>query len=711
LKNNGIDLFLDTEFVLLTQAYGDTIMAVNTGLVHAGFLRSGSLETYSAVNASTFRVLNAENTTYLNPVTRLQTAYQWPTSVTPQPTSVLMVNQNTVDPFQRSAIADALMDITSSSRAATLGNYTGWFPPQNYLPLYQSQIQLGVIQEFSQPGQTRCIMNSNVYDFVACPAGTVKRHITCSIEVPPTYTCLTNPCVKLPRVALVAIWLPIVLGVCGLLLSCLFFAIWLYCQRYLVQQCDLKQLHIHSEIVGESTLGSVYKGTYYEIPVVVKIVKHKNDDIQIRHINKKMREANILRHRNIVPLIGTVRYDKKILVLMPYRCSSLYELLYNRLVPISVYQQVGIMLDVVYALKFLHSNEVFGRRLISAHLMVDDSWNVQLGTNFSENDLAWVCAPELRTNNCPDEASDVYHLAMLLYEILHRTMPTRRLHTHEGAHTPDLRGQSDPLHNLIRSCWSVDPKQRPSLYSIEQLLKSCQYGSLADEYVQDRDKNKDLLKQRLPHTVSHRIQHDHLVPPTTHDNVSMMSIGFGSLAIDCSSTDMMHLHLTVKHVVEDVAAKTNTVLINTIDYSLMLVAGLHMPQQDHVERIIQTAVDVQKAVKNLVVKIGKHDIVPAVRIGIHAGKVTARVLGRSPPVYCLMGRDVVTTCCLQETCEVNRMQLSYATVCRVNNVPDDVHLQMHHIADYSPHKPLLPTVLLSSRSNNFSKSVPSSIRL
>ena len=696
----GVDLIKDTEFALLTGTYVDTIFAVETGLVDVGFLRSGQLEGFTNVPYSNFRIINPINT-----------SYQWPTSVQPQPTSVLMASPK-LSPADKSEIMQSLLSIERNSDPAKLGNYTLWFPPQNYIPLFQDEVKLGVIRGFQNKRESRCIRNDNIYDFVNCPDGTVKKIRKCNIKVPPTYTCVTNPCVKHRRVNRAVVWGPILAGTSSMALTAVLLFVLLHQQRHLMQRCDEKQLHISTDVVGQSSLAPVYKATYYETPIVVKTVTFiKEGGAKIQHINKQMRQAAILTHKNIVPLMGTAKVSNRIVVLMPYRWSTLYDLLYNKLVPISKYQQVGIMLDVVCALNFLHSNRVYGRRLMSAHLMVDDSWNVQLGTSFSQHDLSWVCAPELNKNNMPTEHSDIYHLGMLFYEVLHRTLPTRRLHTHEGGHTPDLRGRSDPIHNLIRSCWAVDPKQRPTMYDVEQVLVSCQYGSLADEYVQDRAKNKDLLKQRLPHTVSKQIQNDHLVAPVTHESIGMLSMRLGSLAIDCSPADIVHLHSAVKQAVEDVAARNNVVMLRTTDYSLMLVAALHMPQQDYVERIVQTAIDIQKAIKNLVVKIGKHDIVPAVSIGVHAGKVTARVLGRSPPIYCLLGKDVVTTCCLQETCEVNRMQLSYATVRKLKDVPEDVHLQMHHITDYSPHLPLLTTVLLSSRSSNFSKSVPSGMRL
>lgn len=695
----GVDLIRDTHLALITGTYVDTIMAVETGLVDAGLIRSGQLETFSSLPYTNFRVIHTLNTSYI-----------WPTSVVPSPTSVLMANPRLQIP-DRLDIMRRLLEINSSSFAAHQGNYSTWCPVQNYIPLMQDQVNLGVIKNFPANMETRCIRNSDVYDFVNCPVGTVKKVVSCGIQVPPSYRCLTNPCVKQTHLHITIIWVPVMVGGFALILLGIVSSLMLHQQRHLVQQCDKNQLYVNEEIVGESTLGPVHTATYYEIPVVVKTVRHKQDGISIQDINTQMRQALILTHKNLVPIIGTVRIDSKVLVLMPYRWSTLYDLLYNKLVPISKYQQAGIMIDVVCAMNFLHSNGVYGRRLMSAHLMVDESWNIQLGTHFFKQDLSCACAPELKARNVPTEASDVYHLGMLFYEVLYRTLPTRRLNAQDGSHLPDLRGKTDPLHNLIRSCWAVDPQQRPGMNTVEQVLRNCQCGSLADEYVQDRSKNKELLKQRLPHSVSHRIQHDQIILPTVHDRVSMLSIGLGSLAIDCSPADVLHLHSAVRSVVEDTAAKTNVVMLKTTDYSLMLVAALHMPQHDHSQRIIQAALAIQKAVKNMVIKIGKHDIVPAVRMGVHAGKVTARVLGRSPPIYCLLGRDVVTTYSLQEACEVNRMQLSYTTMQTLQNVPDDIHLQMHHITNYSPHHPLLPTVLLSSKSTNLSKSVPSGMRL
>ena len=94
-------------------------------------MRSGQLEGFSTVNASNFRILNLYDVDY-----------QWPTSVEPQPTTLLLGSDNLTAQV-RADIAAHLLDIQPTDVAAKLGNYTAWIPPQNYVPVNAGTGELG----------------------------------------------------------------------------------------------------------------------------------------------------------------------------------------------------------------------------------------------------------------------------------------------------------------------------------------------------------------------------------------------------------------------------------------------------------------------------------------------------------------------------------------------------------------------------------------
>ena len=118
---------------------------------------------------------------------------------------------------------------------------------------------------------------------------------------------------------------------------------------------------------------------------------------------------------------------------------------------------------------------------------------------------------------------------------------------------------------------------------------------------------------------------------------------------------------------DSVAASQNVVGLHPPDGSFLLVANLHQQQPDHVIRILHTALKIKDVSARHPLKIGKHAVIPIMKIGVHVGEVTGTVLGRNPPAYCLLGGTVVTTFKIRESCENDFIHVSEDIVTEVGD--------------------------------------------
>lgn len=100
-------------------------------------------------------------------------------------------------------------------------------------------------------------------------------------------------------------------------------------------------------------------------------------------------------------------------------------------------------------------------------------------------------APEVVKNQEYDEKADVFSFAMVVYNLFHRIVPSNLLNVNDD--TPDAvenygkevakgyrppigksRPINDTLKTLIEQCWANDPRERPSMKEVLQVLTQLQ---------------------------------------------------------------------------------------------------------------------------------------------------------------------------------------------------------------------------------------------
>lgn len=262
----------------------------------------------------------------------------------------------------------------------------------------------------------------------------------------------------------------------------------------------------------------VFRACTSSITVAVKVL-HADLDLRYRD-----REALMLitDHPNLVKCFDCT-LDPPFLIVTEFCAGgSLFDVLYNSAVELSLRQQVKILLDVAGGMHYLHSQQpkILHRDLKSSNVLLsrqirrteqeliakvaDFGLSRTSNPDCSESSTVrpsdmkltvgvgtwrWM-APEvfdLDENQSYDERADVYSFGMLMYEVLARKMPyidqfpTEASDPRIGLHIClGLRPSTDVLHasscpsaliDLMQKCWDTEVDARPTFETIQMVLQ------------------------------------------------------------------------------------------------------------------------------------------------------------------------------------------------------------------------------------------------
>ena len=240
----------------------------------------------------------------------------------------------------------------------------------------------------------------------------------------------------------------------------------------------------------------------------------------IDHPSKTQRESFIkeakfmssLNHQNVVRLIG-VCYDEPAFMMMEYmEEGDLNEFLqqYSEIVEtpsnntqISTFTMVYMASQIASAMKYLASLNFIHRDIASRNCLVGKNFSVKLAdfgmsrnlyeshyyriqgkTSVPVRWMASECFYGLFT-----EKSDVWAFGVTMWElfILAKKNPYPNLSNEElindvakGAHRQLLPRPSVcpiPVYNIMRRCWTIDPKERANFEEVEEMLQSYMFST------------------------------------------------------------------------------------------------------------------------------------------------------------------------------------------------------------------------------------------
>jgi class 3 adenylate cyclase len=169
-----------------------------------------------------------------------------------------------------------------------------------------------------------------------------------------------------------------------------------------------------------------------------------------------------------------------------------------------------------------------------------------------------------------------------------------------------------------------------------------------------------LLLNILPTPIAQRLKDGAATIADAHPAVTVLFadlVGFTPLAAGLPSTEVVGVLNEVFSRFDRLAARFGLEKIKTIGDAYMAVAGLPDPAADHARRAADMALAM---VDELAAYDREHDRALSIRVGLHAGAVTAGVIGVTKFSYDLWGDTVNTASRLESHGEPGRVHVSEA---------------------------------------------------
>jgi len=160
------------------------------------------------------------------------------------------------------------------------------------------------------------------------------------------------------------------------------------------------------------------------------------------------------------------------------------------------------------------------------------------------------------------------------------------------------------------------------------------------EIQMEREKSDQLLLNILPAPIANRLKQPHDIIADNFNDVSVMFIdvvGFTPLATQIPPAEMIKLLNSIFSAIDALVDKHGLEKIKTSGDSYMVVGGLPVPRDDHLESMAEMALDVLAVIS----QFSRADGSPfQLRLGIHTGPVVAGVIGTKKFIYDLWGDTV-----------------------------------------------------------------------
>ena len=160
---------------------------------------------------------------------------------------------------------------------------------------------------------------------------------------------------------------------------------------------------------------------------------------------------------------------------------------------------------------------------------------------------------------------------------------------------------------------------------------------LLDEQLAENDR---LLLTIMPETVAERYRQGEETIAQDHKDVSVVFaelVGFEDLSRGTSSEQSVALFNEMIRSFDDAAGRLGIEKVRTMRNGYLASCGLTVPRVDHVRRIVDFAVEMQRIVDRF---NAQHATTVRLRAGIDTGTVSSGLLGRTSLVYDLWGDAV-----------------------------------------------------------------------
>eukprot|EP00043_Microstomoeca_roanoka_P008648 m.83122 g.83122 ORF g.83122 m.83122 type:complete len:703 (+) comp14333_c0_seq2:65-2173(+) len=151
----------------------------------------------------------------------------------------------------------------------------------------------------------------------------------------------------------------------------------------------------------------------------------------------------------------------------------------------------------------------------------------------------------------------------------------------------------------------------------------------------------NLLHSILPPVVAGSLARGEIPPAEHYQHVTVLFsdiAGFTNISSEIPSIEVMAMLHGLFAKFDDLAEQHGCYKVETVGDAYMVAAGCPEVCDDHAVRIARLAIDMVHAAKSVASPVDGEPL--RIRIGIHSGPLTAGVVGRARPRYCLFGDTV-----------------------------------------------------------------------
>ncbi|KAH9475505.1 Serine/threonine/tyrosine-protein kinase HT1 [Psilocybe cubensis] len=253
------------------------------------------------------------------------------------------------------------------------------------------------------------------------------------------------------------------------------------------------------------------------IKVAIKVIRsHTYTASNQWKIDKRLRREirlwALLRHPNVVPLLGTTTgFGPYLAMVCPWmEHGNLSQYLNKKVLELTLRKRLQILADVIEGLAYLHSQSVIHGDLTTGNILMDED-RAHLSDFGLSNAMAEVrhnsfisstvggsprwAAPELLHFGLavPDVTKycDIYSLGGVMLQTITGRIPYENILLDVQVLMEVMKGRtparppeallSDELWNLILSCWTKEPAARPEIGQLREYLHVIRYECSEEE--------------------------------------------------------------------------------------------------------------------------------------------------------------------------------------------------------------------------------------
>jgi len=260
---------------------------------------------------------------------------------------------------------------------------------------------------------------------------------------------------------------------------------------------DLSSVQL-GEKIGSGANGSVFKGTYLDRQVAIKVLNPSGSPESYRSFVKEgklMLKLCSKKHKHFVQVHAICIGKECPAIIMEYaEKGTLVQVLTNGS-PLDLIAEFNLIIGIARGLSFLHKQDVIHRDIAARNILINAamipmisdfglSREVAIGEEYSSTGkdslpLKWM-APEALKSNHFTKATDIWSFGIVVWEIAskgdrpHVSMDVTeaKIQIRDYFLTPTIPENTDPTMSVIMTqCWYKDPDMRPSAKDIIDMVK------------------------------------------------------------------------------------------------------------------------------------------------------------------------------------------------------------------------------------------------